>query len=332
MIIVKTPMRVSLFGGGSDIPAHFQEHGGAVVGMAIDKYCYTFFKKLPPFFEHKHRIVYRKIETVQRIEDIEHPLVRTMLMQSDVKHGLEIMHNGDLSAKSGMGSSSAFAVGLAHAICAHNGRMISKKELAETAIHVERDLIPEAGGWQDQIWAAYGGLNRIDFVPGDGFSVTPLILSRAMRNELTSSIVLFDTGLSRDASEIETDKEHRVVQNAHTLNEMAAMADRACQILAEEKTGTMAELGRLLRESWTMKKTLSKDVTTSAIDAMYEAGMAAGAYGGKLLGAGSGGFLMFLVPSTVRPALRCALHGLIEINVDVDYEGSKVVLYQPDGL
>jgi D-glycero-alpha-D-manno-heptose-7-phosphate kinase len=325
-------MRVSLFGGGSDIPAHFTEHGGAVLGMAIDKYCYTFFKQLPPFFDHKYRIVYRQIETVQSIDDIAHPLVRTTLQQANLKHGLEIMHNGELPARSGMGSSSAFAVGLSHAIAAQNGHMVTKKMLAETAIHIERDLIPEAGGWQDQIWAAYGGLNRIDFIPGDGFSVSPLILSKAVRNELVSSIVLFDTRLSRDASEIETDKEHRVRQNAQTLIDMAAMTDRAYRILSDGGPSAVMRLGSLLRESWEMKKTLSADVTTSEIDAMYKAGIDAGAWGGKLLGAGSGGFLLFLVPPSARPALRRALSGLIEINVEVDYEGSKVVLYQPDGL
>jgi D-glycero-alpha-D-manno-heptose-7-phosphate kinase len=323
-------MRVSLFGGGTDIPAHFREHGGTVLGMAIDKYCYTFFKKLPPFFEHKYRIVYRQIETVQSIDDIVHPLVRTTLQQARLKHGLEIMHNGELPARSGMGSSSAFAVGLSHAISAHNGYMVTKKMLAETAIHIERELIPEAGGWQDQIWAAYGGLNRIDFVPGDSFTVTPLILSQAQRNELVSSVVLFDTGFQRDASEIETDKEHRVRQNTDVLREMAVLADRACAVLG--MSNAMPTVGALLSQSWEMKKTLSRDVTTPEIDAMYEAGMKAGAWGGKLLGAGSGGFLLFLCPPSARHALRMAMWGKIEINVEVDYDGSKVVLYQPEGL
>lgn len=332
MIIVKTPMRVSLFGGGSDIPAHFKEHGGAVLGMAIDKYCYVTMRRLPPFFDdHRHRVVYSKIESVMDVAEIHHPLVRTMLQQIHVKHGLEIHHDADLPARSGMGSSSAFAVGLAHAISALEGHMMTKKALAEVAIHVERDLIPEAGGWQDQIWAAYGGLNRIDFIAGDGFAVTPLIMSQARRNELVSSIVLYFTGFSRDASEIETDKEHRVKGNAQTLSVLRSFVDDAVAIIGNDGR-SLRDLGLLLGEAWNLKKTLSPDVATSEIDAMYDAGIAAGAWGGKLLGAGSGGFLMFLCPPDRRAQLRSAMRGRIEINVEVDYEGSKVVLYQPNGL
>lgn len=323
-------MRVSLFGGGSDIPAHFQEHGGAVLGMAIDKYVYTAVRRLPPFFEHRHRIVYSRVETVKNDADIQHPLVRTVIQCSSVRHGLEIHHDADLPARSGMGSSSAFAVGLVHALSAMDGHTVTKKVLAETAIHIEREMIPEAGGWQDQIWAAYGGLNRIDFLPGDGFSVKPLVMSQARRHELVSSIVLYFTGFSRDASDIETDKEHRVRQNTEQLKHMTEMVDEAVGILGG--SSPLRDIARLLNVGWAVKRCLSKDVTTPEIDAMYDAGLAAGAWGGKLLGAGSGGFLLFMCPPERRAALRAVMKGRIEINPEVDYDGSKVALYQPEGL
>lgn len=324
MIIVRTPMRVSLLGGGSDFPEYFTERGGCVLGMAIDKYCWVTVRKLPPFFEHKHRLVYSKVETVQRVEDFAHPMVRECVRAMQVPHGLEIHHDADLPARAGMGSSSAFAVGLVHALAALRGEMLTKRQLAESAIHVERDLIPEVGGWQDQVWAAYGGLNVIDF-SDDGFSVAPLILTRARRNELTSSMVLYFTGFARDAHTIEETKNPDVV----ALRRLAEIAREGHRLLAS--TAPLRDFGQLMTEAWKLKRGTSSAVSTSDIDEICRAGLDAGAWGCKLLGAGGGGFVLFLCPYDRRSALRAAMRGRIEINVEVDYDGSRVVQYQPNG-
>ena len=323
MILVKTPMRVSLLGGGSDFPEHFREHGGCVLGMAIDKYCWVTVRRLPPFFEHKHRLVYSKVETVRDAEDFAHPMVRECLKAMQVKHGLEIHHDADLPARAGMGSSSAFTVGLVQALAALRGEMLTKRQLAESAIHVERDLIPETGGWQDQIWAAYGGLNAVDF--SDGFAVSPLILTRARRNELTSSMVLYFTGFARDAHTIEETK----VPDTMALRRLSEMAREGWRLLVSETP--LRDFGLLMTESWKLKRSTSPAVSTSDIDEICRAGIAAGAWGCKLLGAGGGGFVLFLCPYERRASLRSAMRGRIEINVEVDYDGSRVVLYQPNG-
>lgn len=328
MIIVKTPMRVSLFGGGTDDPAHFKEHGGACLGMAIDKYCWVTVRRLPPFFAHRHRLVYSKVETVKDVSEFVHPLVRTLMSNyGPFNHGLEIHHDADLPARSGMGSSSAFAVGLIHAINSLNGGMLTRKQLADTAIHVERDLIPEAGGWQDQIWSAYGGMNFIKF-SANGYSVDPIVISNEVRNELLSSLVLYFTGFARDAHAIEQEKSSK--DNTGRLRLMAKTAERAKEMLTS--SWSLEKLGQLMKASWDEKRLMATSVTTPQIDEMYAAGLRAGALGGKLLGAGGGGFMLFVVPYHSRAKLRNAMQGLIEINFDVDYDGSKLVLYQPNGL
>lgn len=328
MIVAKTPMRVSLFGGGSDFPSHFREHGGAVLGMAIDKYVYTLVRRLPPFFWYRHRVVYSKIELAADVKDIEHPLVRAILKEADLNHGVDIHHVGELSHKSGMGSSSAFAVGLLQALAAHKGEMMTKRQLADGAIRIERDVIREAGGWQDQIWSAFGGFNLIRF-SAEGYDVSPVILPRARLNEIVSSIVLYATGLEREASIVEATKEYD--HNDTTLVAMTEMVDEASMILASP-SWSLRDLGLLLNAGWSLKKRLSPEVSSPKIDAIYEAGIGAGAWGGKLLGAGAGGFMLFMCPYERRAALRAAMDGRIEVNVDVDYDGSKVVMYHPNGL
>lgn len=317
-------MRISLLGGGSDLPEHFEQHGGCVLGMAIDKYCWVTVRKLPPFFEHRHRLVYSKVETVANEGDFAHPMVRECLKAMSVKHGLEIHHDADLPARAGMGSSSSFTVGLVHALASLRGEMLTKRQLSDSAIHIERDLIPEAGGWQDQIWAAYGGLNMVEFFERS-YSVTPLVMPRARRNELTSSIVLYFTGFARDAYEIEESK----LVNYSMLARLAELAREGHRLLSEN--GSLRELGVLLTESWKIKRSLSPKSSSPVIDDICKAGLEAGAWGCKLLGAGGGGFVLFLCPYDRRPALRAAMLGRIEINVEVDYEGSRLVQYQPNG-
>ena len=333
MIISRTPFRLSLFGGGTDYPAWFREHGGAVFGAAINKYCYLSLRELPPFFEHRHRIVYSKVETVSRNEDIQHPAVRGILKHLGVNEGLEIHHDADLPARSGIGSSSSFTVGLLNALHALRGEMLVPKELGKEAIHVEQEVIGEDVGCQDQIWAAFGGLNRIDFKRDGDFNVTPIIIRPERRQELSRSLMLVFTGFSRFAAHYARSQIENLGKRQSELVAMQSMVDSALEIVCNPKT-PLAELGRLLHESWRMKRKLADGISNGEIDEIYEAGLSAGALGGKLLGAGGGGFMVFFVdPSnTAREALRQRLSRLIHVNFDFDTEGSKIVLYQPNGF
>ncbi len=331
MIISRTPFRVSLFGGGSDYPQWYTRHAGAVLGFSINKYCYISLRRLPPFFAHKHRVVYSKVETVNEIAEIQHPAVRNVLEQCGVDYGVEIHHDGDLPARSGLGSSSSFTVGLLNAIRAQAGRMSSREFLAHEAIRIEQEVIAENVGSQDQIWAAYGGMNRIDFHMDGGFAVSPLIVSPERRGELVGHFMLFFTGLSRFASEMAANKIANLDKRAHNIRTMVAMVDEA-QAIITESGRDLRDLGRLLHESWMHKRELAHTVSSPDIDAIYDAGTAAGALGGKLLGAGGGGFFLFFVEPARQQAVREALRHLIEVQFDVDYNGSKIVVYEPDGL
>ncbi len=331
MIISRTPFRVSLFGGGTDYPAWFRDHGGAVLGTAIDKYCYISVRYLPPFFEHRHRIVYSKVELVREVREIQHPAVRGVLGELAIDAGLEIHHDADLPARSGLGSSSSFTVGLLNAVHAMRGRMVTKSELGREAIRIEQDVLKESVGCQDQIWAAYGGLNKIDFLPDGRFEVTPVILPPERRRELRQSMMLFFTGFSRYASDFAKDQLDNLKRRAAQLTTMRAMVEHAVNILRDERA-PIRELGKLLDESWRLKRELADSVSTGEIDAIYEAGRAAGAVGGKLLGAGGGGFILFIVEPDQREAVRERLKRLIHVSFDFDTEGSKIVLYQPNGL
>jgi D-glycero-alpha-D-manno-heptose-7-phosphate kinase len=333
VIITRTPFRLSLFGGGTDYPAWFREHGGAVFGAAINKYCYLTLRELPPFFEHRHRIVYSKVETVSRNEDIQHPAVRGILKHLQVNEGLEIHHDADLPARSGIGSSSSFTVGLLNALHALRGEMQVPKELGKEAIRVEQDVIGEDVGCQDQVWAAFGGLNRIDFKQDGDFSVTPIVLRPERRKELSRSLMLVFTGFSRFASHYARSQIENLGKRQTELKTMQAMVDSALEIVCSPKA-PLAELGRLLHESWRMKRKLADGISNNEIDDIYEAGLSAGALGGKLLGAGGGGFMVFFVePSNeARDAVRQRLSKLIHVNFDFESEGSKIVLYQPNGF
>lgn len=332
MIITRTPFRISFFGGGTDYPAWYQEHGGVVLATSIDKYCYISCRHLPPFFEHKYRIVYSLIEKVQRIEEIKHPAVRAILGWAGYDdQGLEIHHDGDLPARSGLGSSSSFTVGLIHVLSALRGKYIAKDELAAQAIHMEQHIINENVGSQDQISAAFGGFNRIDFKRNDTFQVSPVILTADRLHEFQAHLMLFFTGFSRIASEIAKSKIENFKSREIELHRMKEMVDEAIQMLQNPKT-SIEEVGRLLHQSWLCKRSLSDKVSTPEIDHLYEGAMRVGAIGGKILGAGGGGFLLLLVRPELQSKVRERLKHLIHVPFQFENSGSRVVLYQPDGL
>ncbi len=331
MIISKTPFRISFFGGGTDYPDWYHQHGGTVLAAGIDKYCYLSCRYLPPFFDHKYRIVYSNIENVKEISEIQHPSVRAVLDYQQCYKGLEIHHDGDLPARSGLGSSSSFTVGLLHAISALKGNHISQEELARQAIHVEQQLIGEQVGSQDQITAALGGFNRIRFFQDGHFSAEPVILSNQRREELQDHLMLFFTGLQRNAPDIAKSKIENLNQRVDELTTMGAMVDEALAILSSEQRD-IGEFGKLLDQSWQLKRTLSHKVSTPMIDELYHAAKQAGALGGKLLGAGGGGFFLLFVRPELQSRVREALSQLIHVPVRFDNGGSKIVLYQPNGL
>ena len=331
MIVTRTPFRISFFGGGTDYPAWYREHGGVVLATTIDKYCYISCRHLPPFFEHKHRIVYSKIENVRNIAEIEHPAVRAVLGWAGCERGLEIHHDGDLPARSGLGSSSSFTVGLVNALCALEGRYISKEDLARKAIDIEQNVIGENVGSQDQISASFGGFNRIEFRQNDTFQVSPIILSKTRIDELQDSLMLFFTGFSRIASEIAKSKIDNFKNRAAELGRMGEMVDDAIAILQGAQT-PIEEFGKLLDQSWRYKRGLSDKVSTPEIDEIYEEALKAGATGGKILGAGGGGFLLLSVKPELQQQVRSRLAHLINVPFRFENSGSRVVLYQPDGL
>lgn len=331
MIITKTPFRISFFGGGTDYPAWYRENGGSVLATSINKYCYITCRHLPPFFEHKHRIVYSAIENVRQIDEIMHPAVRAVFHWAKVQDGLEIHHDGDLPARSGLGSSSAFTVGLVHALKALRGEHISKGELAKQAIHIEQDLIKENVGSQDQICAAVGGFNRIDFLTSGDFVTSPIIMSDLRRKSLNGHLMLFFTGFTRIASEIAKDQIENLSNRANELRAMHAMVDEAIAILVN-RDSSLDDFGKLLHEGWQYKRSLSKRISTPEIDEIYETAIKAGALGGKILGAGGGGFLLLFVRPDRQPDVMEALSGLVRVPFQFESSGSSVALYQPDGL
>lgn len=331
MIITRTPFRISFFGGGTDYPLWYRENGGCVLSTTIDKYCYITCRRLPPFFDHKHRIVYSRIENVKTADEIEHPAVRAVLKWAEVQEGLEIHHDGDLPARSGLGSSSSFTVGLLNALQGLRGRMATKKGLAQDAIHIEQNVIRENVGSQDQVAAAFGGFNRIEFNRDDTFSVDPIILSSRRREELHSHLMLFFTGFSRIASEIAKSQIENLKQREAELKTIRTMVDDAITLL-QTPDRPITAFGELLHESWQYKRKLSDQVSTPKIDEIYGAAMQAGGIGGKLLGAGGGGFLLVFAAPDKQAAVKERLKDLIHVPFNFDDSGSRVVLYQPDGL
>jgi D-glycero-alpha-D-manno-heptose-7-phosphate kinase len=329
MIITRTPFRVSLFGGGTDYPAWYLEHGGAVIGTTIDKYCYLSVRHLPPFFDHKHRIVYSKIETVNAVNEIVHPAVRAVMTECPVDGGIEVHHFSDLPARSGLGSSSAFTVGLINALRGLNGKISSAQQLGLEAIRIEQNVIGEKVGSQDQIWAAYGGTNFIEFNQNGMINVSRLMMRPGNHVLLNDHILLFFTGFTRIAETIAVKKIENVKSKQSQLTTLQQMAFEARTIL-QSKSPEFTNIGLLLHDAWKLKRELADGVSNSMIDDIYNAGIKAGALGGKLLGAGGGGFMMFFAPPHTHADIRQALSNLIYVNCNIGSEGSKVVSYEPN--
>lgn len=327
MIISKTPFRISFFGGGTDYSDWTQHEDGAVLSTTIDKYCYISCRYYPPFFSTKHRIVWSKIELPQKRTEIVHPLVREGLqyLGFDDSIGMEIHHQGDLPARAGMGSSSAFAVGLIKALTALQGQIIGKRRLAEMAIHLEQNVLKEKVGSQDQVAAAFGGLNIIRFRANGGFLVEPVTAPVARITELNSHLLLFYTGTDRLASEVASAVVANLNQKAPALREMRAMVDHGVQILAGQSS--MDDFGRLLHEAWRLKRSISPVVSNNAIDNIYDVAIKHGALGGKLLGAGAAGFMVFYVPPARQKAVIDALSDFLHVAFQFEPDGSSIIYY-----
>ena len=329
MIISRTPFRISFFGGGTDYPAWYQKHGGSVLATAINKYCYISCRYLPPFFEHRIRVVYSKIEDCQTIDDIKHPAVREVLRYLNMERGVEIHHDGDLPARSGMGSSSAFTVGLLNALYALKGYMPGTEELATESIYIEQERLREAVGSQDQVMATYGGFNHIAF-PRDGgkISVKPMTLSPERIKELNTRLMLFYTGIKRTASNIAESYITNIDKKEHQLRIMRDMVNEGISILNDGQDIT--RFGKLLHESWKTKRSLSSRVSNSQVEQIYEEAMSAGAIGGKLIGAGGGGFLLLFVHPPDQSKVREKLNNLICVPFEFESSGSQIIFFDPE--
>ena len=330
MIISKTPYRISFFGGGTDHPLWFKENGGKVLSTTFDKYCYINIRYLPPFFDHKYRIVYSVIESVNKVNEIIHPAVRETLNYFKNSKGLEIHHDGDLPARSGLGSSSTFTVGLINAMNSLHGKSSTPFQLANSAIHVEQDLIKECVGSQDQISAAYGGFNEIEFYKDGSFSVEPQIINLEKKNSLNDHLMLFYTGVSRFSSEITESQLSNMKNCSSQMHELHEMVDEGSKILMNPKT-PIEEFGKLLNLAWKNKKSLSNKISNKEIDQCYAAAIKAGAIGGKILGAGGGGFILFFVSPENQINVKNALSGLTLVPFNFENSGSKIVVNQPNG-
>jgi len=329
MIMSKTPFRISFFGGGTDYPAWYRKNSGAVLSTTIDKYCYISIRYLPPFFEHKHRIVYSLIENVKSVDSIRHPVVKALLKLYRVDKGVEIHHDGDLPARSGLGSSSAFTVGMINSLQALFGRIITKSDLAAKAINLERDILKENVGSQDQVAVAYGGFNKIIFRNDHSFRIEPVTISKARVDELQKNLMMVFTGFSRFASKIAAEQIRNTPSKEKELGVMREMVDRAIGVLGGRSD--ISEFGELLDETWRLKRSLSKKISNPAIDGIYRRAIRSGAIGGKLLGAGGGGFMLLFVPPERQKKVRGALKGLLEIKFKFENDGSQVIYYNPQG-
>ena len=327
MIITRTPYRISFLGGGTDYPGWFRQHGGAVIATSIDKYCYLTCRYLPPFFEHRYRIVYSRTESCLHADEIQHPAVREGLKFLGLTRGIELHHDGDLPARSGMGSSSSFAVGLMQILHALENRMASKEQLAKEAINLEQNILNENVGSQDQISAAYGGFNHITFLPNDEFVVRPIILGRERMAQFQNHFMLFFTGINRTASDVASSFVPNIEDKKRQLRVLRDLVEEGMVLLS---TGDLSGFGELMHESWLAKKSLSDLISNSEVDRVYDCARAAGALGGKLIGAGGGGFLLLYVPPAKHDDVRQALSGLIHVPFQFEFEGSRTVFYELD--
>lgn len=327
MVITKTPFRMSFFGGGTDIEDFFKEHGGAVLSTTFDKYCYVTVRHLPRFFDYSTEIAYSKIERVNAVEDINHPAVREAMKMLDM-HEIRLTYEADLPARSGLGTSSSFAVGMLNAFHCLKGRYADKRRLANEAVYLERVLCKEAGGWQDQIAASYGGMNRISF-KGEGYEVHPIIIKPERKRLLNKSLMVFFTGFTRFSSDIQKENEKSRKNRVAQLREMLSLVDEAEKVLTCHDS-CLDEFGRLLDYTWRLKRQTGSGVSTEGIDELYGKGIKAGAIGGKLLGAGGGGFLIFYVPEERQQALKKVMKDLLYIPFEFETSGTQIVHYTPE--
>ena len=328
MIITKTPFRMSFFGGGTDMEDYFKENGGAVLSTTFDKYCYVNVRHLPRFFDYSAELSYSRTERVTSIEDIEHPAIRNAMKMLDM-HEIRLTYEADLPARSGLGTSSSFAVVMLNAFYALEGKYADKKKLADEAIYLERVLCNEAGGWQDQIAASYGGFNRINFNV-DGYEVLPVIISPERKKQLNNNLMMFFTGFTRFSSDVQKANNVSGTEDKRVrLKKMYELVDEAEAILTD-KNRNLDDFGRQLDVTWRLKKGTGGAISTGSIDELYEKGMAAGALGGKLLGAGGGGFLVFYVQPEKQDAVRWAMRDLMYIPFEFENGGTRVIHYTPE--
>ena len=331
MIISRTPFRISFFGGGTDYPIWYENHGGIVVSATINKYCFITVRNLPPFFKYKHRIRYYQHEETLTSNEIKHPSVRECIKFLSINKGLEIVHSADLPAQSGLGSSSTFTVGLLNALHALQNYMPTKRELALEAIHVEQNLIGESVGSQDQTAAAFGGLNKISFDKVRNFEVKPVIVSEKRLFELQNNLMLFFTGFARTASIIAKKQIEVTPQKESELNMMVEVCNESLALLTDNRK-PIEEFGKLLNEQWKIKRSITNKISNTDIDAIYLAGIKAGALGGKLLGAGGGGFMLFYVPKGKQNSVKKALKSKLFVPFRFEFTGSKIIYYSHPGI
>lgn len=328
MIISRTPFRISFFGGGTDYPAWYLKNGGAVLSTTINKYCYITCRYLPPFFEHKTRIIWSKIESVKDLREIQHPAVPAIFKFMGIREGIEMHHDSDLPARSGLGSSSAFTVGSLNALNAFQGKIITKRQLALDAIYVEQEKIKENVGSQDQTAAAFGGLNKIAFGGPQKISVKPITLTYERWDDFQKHILVVFTGFSRNATEVAAEQIKNVSKNISALRRMGEMVDESIEILHSGKS--LDRFGKLLHEGWRLKKSLAHNISNTFIDSIYTAGIKAGASGGKLLGAGGGGFIMFFVKPELQSRVKKTLSKLLHVPIRFENIGSQIIYYGPE--
>ncbi len=328
MIITKTPFRMSFFGGGTDMESFFREYGGAVLSTTFDKYCYVNVRHLPRFFDYSTELSYSKTERVTNVDDIRHPAVRNAMKLLDM-HEIRLTYEADLPARSGLGTSSSFAVGMLNAFYCLKGKYASKKKLADEAIYLERVMCEEAGGWQDQIAAAFGGMNRIEFNKDGTYDVRPIIIHPDRKKQLNDNLMMFFTGFTRFSSDMQKANQSGYDEKIKQLQQMYALVDEAEAVL-EDKHSDLDEFGRLLDKTWRLKRQTGGAITTNSIDALYEKGIAAGALGGKLLGAGGGGFLVFYVAPDKQQAVMDAMSDLLYVPFKFEDGGTRVIHYSPE--
>jgi D-glycero-alpha-D-manno-heptose-7-phosphate kinase len=328
MIICRTPLRVSFFGGGTDYPTWFSEHGGGFLSATVTRYCYVMCRHLPPFFDVRSRITWSIVENISAIDEIKNPVVREVLRFLKLEPSFDIHYHGDLPARTGLGSSSAFAVGLLNALHALRGEFASKSDLAREAITVERDLIGDTVGVQDQFATAFGGLNFANIDTDGSFSVRPVAVTRQRTKELEDHLLLIFTGISRSASSVADSQVKAMPDHVAEMRRVRALVDEAHAVLREHKD--IREFGKLLHETWQIKRSLSRQITTDLIDDAYRAALNAGAIGGKLLGAGGGGFLLIFAEPHVHEQIRAALRNLLFVPIQFEFQGSQIIYHEPD--